>query len=84
LTGNSNNNKKDKSEASPVVSSYTLDDYTIQFGVMRMFTSGCMAQWPASNEIEACHVPNSCFRDLSQVSTWTWAMNFDSRWHCRR
>lgn len=70
MTGNNH----DESGAAPDTA-ISVTDYVANFTtVMQNFTTDFLSLWPAGdNDTAAADSFNTFFRDLSRVSTWTWA-----------
>ncbi|KPM42822.1 hypothetical protein AK830_g3765 [Neonectria ditissima] len=72
LTGNN----KDESGAS-TTGDVTTSEYTEVYNQMfKNLSSEFLALYPADNDTQATNNSNAFFRDMSRVSTWTWASDW--------
>ncbi|KAK7394017.1 hypothetical protein QQX98_013195 [Neonectria punicea] len=72
LTGNN----KDESGASPD-GDVTVSEYTEVYRQMfQNMSAEFLALYPADNDTQATNNSNAFFRDMSRVSTWTWASDW--------
>lgn len=69
-------NNKDESGASPSAG-FTVDTFNTQFAEMfGNLSAEFFALYPANNDTQADDSANAMYRDLSRVSSWTWASDW--------